>query len=52
MELEYVDLELADSQIEEQRKFSANIHLIKDELPHVFIHCDCQVAIAIAENKS
>ncbi|XP_015160591.1 putative disease resistance protein RGA1 [Solanum tuberosum] len=49
MESEFVALELAGSEAE---WLLAHIPLIKDVLPHVFIHCDCQAAIAIAKNKS
>ena len=34
------------------KNFFASIPLIKDELRQVFIHYDCQAAIAIAKNKS
>jgi len=52
MESEFVALELAGSEAEWLRNFLANIPLIKDVLPSVSIHCDCQAAIAIAKNKS
>ncbi|XP_070011252.1 secreted RxLR effector protein 161-like [Nicotiana sylvestris] len=52
MESEFVALKLAGSKAEWLRNFLANISLIKDALPLVFMHCDCQAAIAIAKNKS
>nr|XP_009771230.1 PREDICTED: uncharacterized protein LOC104221792 [Nicotiana sylvestris] len=52
MKSEFVALELAGSEAEWLRNFLANIPLIKDVLPHVTMHCDCQAAIAIAKNKS
>ncbi|WMV38305.1 hypothetical protein MTR67_031690 [Solanum verrucosum] len=52
MESEFVALELAGSEAESVRNFLANISLIKDELSHVFIYCDCEATIAIAKNKS
>ncbi|XP_070036284.1 secreted RxLR effector protein 161-like [Nicotiana tomentosiformis] len=52
MELEFLALELAGSEAAWQRNFLANIPLIKDVLPHVSMHCDCQTAIAITMNKS
>nr|XP_033508315.1 uncharacterized protein LOC117273293 [Nicotiana tomentosiformis] len=52
MESEFVALELAGSEAEWLRNFLANIPLIKDVLPPMFMHCDCQGAIAIAKNKS
>ncbi|XP_070033031.1 secreted RxLR effector protein 161-like [Nicotiana tomentosiformis] len=51
MESEFVALELAGSEAEWIRNFLANIPLINDVLPHVFMHCDCQATIAIAKNK-
>ncbi|XP_075092318.1 secreted RxLR effector protein 161-like [Nicotiana tabacum] len=52
MESEFVALELAGSEAEWLRNFLANIPLIKDVVPPMSIHCDCQAAIAIAKNKS
>ncbi|XP_075089919.1 secreted RxLR effector protein 161-like [Nicotiana tabacum] len=52
MESEFVALELAGSKDEWLRNFLTDIPLIKDVLPHVSIHCDCQAAIVIAKNKS
>lgn len=45
-------MKLASSKAEWLRNLLANIPLIKDVLPHVSIHSDCQVAFAIAKNKS
>lgn len=52
MESEFVAQELASSEAEWLRNFLANIPLIKDEMPPVSIHCDCQAVIAIVKNKS
>ena len=52
MESNFVALKLAGSEAEWLRNFLANIPLINDELFSVFIHCDGQAAIAIANNKS
>ncbi|XP_075083321.1 secreted RxLR effector protein 161-like [Nicotiana tabacum] len=51
MELEFVALELAGFEAEWLRNFLANIPLIKGVLPPVSMHCDCQAAIAITNNK-
>ncbi|XP_071912216.1 uncharacterized protein [Coffea arabica] len=52
MESEFIDLELTGSEADWLRNFLANIPPIKELLPPVSIHCDCQAAIAIAKNKS
>ncbi|XP_071928182.1 uncharacterized protein [Coffea arabica] len=52
MESEFIVLELTGSEADWLRNFLVNIPPIKDLLPPVSIHCDCQAAIAIAKNKS
>ncbi|XP_071902719.1 secreted RxLR effector protein 161-like [Coffea arabica] len=52
VESEFIALELTGSEADWLRNFLANIPPIKDLLPPVSIHCDCQAAIAIAKNKS
>ncbi|XP_071928133.1 uncharacterized protein [Coffea arabica] len=52
MESEFIALELTGSEADWLRNFLVNIPPIKDLLPPVSIHCDCQAAIAIAKNKS
>ncbi|XP_071926967.1 secreted RxLR effector protein 161-like [Coffea arabica] len=52
MESKFIALELTGSEVDWLRNFLTNIHPIKDLLPPVFIHYDCQAAIAIAKNKS
>ena len=47
MKSEFVALEQAGSEAAWLRNFLANIPLVKDELPPVFIHFDCQATIAI-----
>ena len=50
--LSWYTLELNGSEDEWLRNFLVNIPIINDELPHVLIHCDCQAANVIANNKS
>ena len=52
MESEFIALELAGNEAEWLRHFLANIPLGIKPTPSVSMHCDCQVAIAIAKNKT
>jgi len=52
MKSEFFVLEMAGSEAEWLKKFSANILLGMKPTPSVSIHCDCQLATAIAKNKT
>ena len=52
MKSEFVALEMAGSEAEWLRNFLANIPLGMKPTQFVSMHCDCQLAIAIAKNKS
>jgi len=52
MESEFVALEMARSEAEWLKNFLANIPLGMKPTPSVLIHCDCQLAITIAKNKT
>ena len=52
MESKFVAPELTSFEPDWLRNFLANIPLIEDLLAPVFIHYDCQAAIAIAKSKS
>ena len=52
MESEFVALKMAGSEAEWLKNFLANIPLGMKPTPFVSMHCDCQLKIAIAKNKT